>query len=198
MESNDITVLRHGDLPKPVPATFDELIRAQYDCRLVTVRAVVRTVNIWSTLTSRATHLQMLMDGGDIDVTVDNEDENALKDLLDAEVEVTGVAGGKFDGKMQQTGVLLHLSSLANVKILKRAGASPWSIALTPLDQILTGYHVRDLTRRIRVHGTITYYRPGLAVVLQDGAKSLWINTPDAQPPADRRRSRRNRLSRNS
>ena len=182
VESNDITVLGHGDLPKPVPATFDELIRAQYDSRLVTVRAVVRTANIWSARTSRAAHLQMLMDGGDIDVTVDNEDENALKDLLDAEVEVTGVAGGKFDGKMQQTGVLLHLSSFANVKILKRAGASPWSIPLTPLDQILTGYHVRDLTRRIRVHGTITYYLPGLAVVLQDGAKSLWINTPMRSP----------------
>jgi hypothetical protein len=40
---------------------------------------------------------------------------------------------------------------------------------------ILAGYRVDDLTRRIRVHGTITYYQPGSAVVLQDGSKSLWI-----------------------
>jgi diguanylate cyclase (GGDEF)-like protein len=182
VESNDITVLRHGNLPKPVPATFDELIRAQYDCMRVTVRAVIRTANFGTYSDARVIYLQMLTDGGYIDTIVDSNDENAPQGLLDAEVEVTGAAGGKFDGKMQQTGVMLHVSPLANVKILKRAGASPWSLPLTPLDKILAGYHVRDLSQRLRARGTITYYRPGLAVVLQDGAKSLWIDTPMRSP----------------
>ena len=60
----------------------------------------------------------MLTDRGYIDATVESDDVSALKGLLDAEVEVTGVAGGKFDGKMQQTGILLHVSSLADVKVL--------------------------------------------------------------------------------
>jgi diguanylate cyclase (GGDEF)-like protein len=34
----------------------------------------------------------------------------------------------------------------------------------------------------VRVHGTITYYRPGLAIVLQDGAQSLWIDTLASSP----------------
>ena len=127
----------------------------------VTVRGVVRTANLRMNSTVRVTYLQVLMDGGYVDVTVDSDDANALKDLLDAEVEVTGVAGGKFDGKMQLTGVLIHVSSWANVKILKRAAASPWSLPVTPMDKILTGYHVQDLTQRVRVRGTITYYQPG-------------------------------------
>jgi len=50
------------------------------------------------------------------------------------------------------------------------------------MDQVLTGYHVRDLTRRVRVNGTITYYqpgyyRPGSAIVLQSGGESLWVKT---------------------
>jgi len=47
---------------------------------------------------------------------------NPIKDLLDAEVEIIGrpIRAG-FDNKMQQTGVLLHVRSLADVKILKRA-----------------------------------------------------------------------------
>ena len=45
------------------------------------------------------------------------------------------------------------------------------------MDTIVAGYRISDLTARIRVHGTITYYQPGSAVVLQDGAKSLWIGT---------------------
>jgi diguanylate cyclase (GGDEF)-like protein len=179
---DSVTLLRHGDLPKPASATFDELISGQYDSRLVTVRAVVRTASIRTYTNAHAIYLEMLTDGGYIDAVVDSDDENALKDLLDAEVEVTGVAGGKFDGKMQQTGVLLHILSLANVKILKRAGVSPWSIPLTPLNQILASYHVHDLSQRVRVRGTITHYQPGLAVVLQDGARSLWINTPMRTP----------------
>jgi len=182
--SKSVTLLGHGTVPKPVSATFNELIRGQRDCIRVTVRAVIRTADLrlHSTGNVRATYLQMLTDGGYIEATVDSDDVSALKDLLDAEVEVTGIAGGKFDNKMQQTGVELHISTLADIKILKHASISPQSVPITPLDQILAGYHVRDLTQRVRVHGTITYYQPGAAVVLQDGAKSLWIDTPTRSP----------------
>jgi diguanylate cyclase (GGDEF)-like protein len=45
------------------------------------------------------------------------------------------------------------------------------------MNQILGGYHVSDFSPRIRVHGAITYYQPGSAVVLQGGGRSLWIRT---------------------
>ena len=35
---------------------------------------------------------------------------------------------------------------------------------------------------RMRVRGTITYYQPGAALVLQDGSRSLWINTDSWNP----------------
>jgi diguanylate cyclase (GGDEF)-like protein len=180
--SNDVTLLRHGAALKPVLATFDELIGAERDCMLVTVRAVIRTADLRMNSKVRLTYLQMLTGGGYIEATVDSDDASALSGLLDAEVEVTGIAAGKFDDKMQQTGVNLHISSLADVKILKRASISPRSIPVTPLDRILAGYHIQDLTQRIRVHGTITYYQPGAAIVLQDGAKSLWIDTSTRSP----------------
>ena len=41
--SNDITVLHHGALPKPILANFGDLILGKRDCMLVTVRAVVRS-----------------------------------------------------------------------------------------------------------------------------------------------------------
>jgi diguanylate cyclase (GGDEF)-like protein len=49
------------------------------------------------------------------------------------------------------------------------------------MDQILSGYHVVNHTRRVRVQGTITYYQPGSTVVLQNGSKSLWIMTRGRQ-----------------
>ena len=177
-----ITVLRHGQVPKPISATFDEMIRAERDCMYVSVRAKVRAADITYSADVRSIRLQMVTGGGTIDADVDSDDTSQLDGLLDAEIEITGPVAGKFDGKMQQTGIVVHASSFDNVKILKRANASPLSLPVTPMDRILDGYHVEVLSQRIRVHGTVTYYQPGSAIVLQDGAKSLWIQTRSLSP----------------
>ena len=180
--SSDITLLSHSALPEPIPATHDELIRAEHDSMFVTVHARVRAADIVNTSNVNSTYLQMVGDGGTIDATVDSNDAGMLQGLLDAELEVTGAASGNFDGKMQMTGILIHVTSFANIKILKRAVANPLSLPITPMDQILNGYHVQVLSQRARVHGIITYYQPGQAIVLQDGLKSLWIQTRSIAP----------------
>lgn len=174
--STSITLLRHEALPKAVRASFDDMIHARYDCRLVTVRGVVLNADALSSEASNS-FLQLRTDGGSIDVTINSNDVEGLRKLLDSEVEVTGAGSGNFDGKMQQTGVLIHVASLADVKVLHSATAGPWALPVTPMNEILNGYHVQNLTPRIHVRGTITYYDPGAAIVLQDGAKSLWIMT---------------------
>ena len=175
--AESVTLLHHGSVPKPVPTNYEQLVRAQRDCMLVTQRGVVRAADmVWSAHV-RNIYLQVLTDGGYIDAAVDSSDGSALKNLLDAEVEITGVATAKFDQKMQQTGATLDVQSLADVKVLKPAGTSPASLQFTPLEDVLGSYHVRDLTQWVRVKGTITYYQPGSAAVLQSGAKSLWIVT---------------------
>jgi diguanylate cyclase (GGDEF)-like protein len=178
VDSDSIVVLRHGTLPKAVPATFDELIRGQRDCLMVTLRGVVRAADLKvDSPDNFGGNMQMLTDGGYVQVSVFNSREKAIEGLLDDEVQVTGVAGGLFDGKMQSHGVVISVSSSADIKILKRAGVSPWSLPLTPMGQVINGFHVTDRTQRVRVHGTITYYNPGSSVVMQDGASSLWIST---------------------
>src|ERR1017187_5174474 len=188
--SDSITLLHHGTLPKALAAGFDELMSGKLDCILVTVRGRVSAANlvlrpdvrISPSFTPRVSYLELITDGGYVDVIVNSLDENALKDLLDDDVEVTGAAGGSYDGKWHQTGVLLRTFTFSSVKVLKRAGASPWTLPITPMDKVLAGHHVRDLTPRVRVQGTITYYqpgyyRPGSAIVLQSGAESLWIES---------------------
>ncbi len=172
-----VTVLRHGDLPRPLPADFDRMIGSQLDCMRVTVRAVVRSADMVVDGNRYNLYMHLLMDGGYIDATVIASNATMLKELLDSEVELTGVASGKFDSKNQLTGILLQIPTLADVKILKHANMNPEALPITPMDEVLSGYHVRDFTRRIRVQGTITYFEPGSAIVLQSGTKSVWINT---------------------
>jgi diguanylate cyclase (GGDEF)-like protein len=180
--SSDITLVRHGTLPKPLPATYDQLIRSERDCKLVTIRARVRAADLRASTNTFTTDLQLLMDGGTLAATVDSKDASLLPALLDSEVEITGAASGQFDGKMQQTGILIHVSGFANVKVITPGNVSNLTLRVTPMDQVLTGYHVTVHSQRLRVHGTITYYQPGSAIVLQNGPRSLWIQTHSASP----------------
>jgi diguanylate cyclase (GGDEF)-like protein len=185
IESTGLEVLGHGPLPAPAHATFAEMIRGETDCMLVTAHALVRSADIVpGSIASLepTTFLQMLVDGEPVDANIDSSDVAALKELLDADIEITGAVSGHFDNKMQLTGLLFHVQSLADVKILKRATSEPWSLPLTSMDSVITGYRLQDLGERIRVHGTITYYQPGSALVLQDGSKSLWIDTKSYGP----------------
>ena len=184
VNSRDITLLGHGALPKPIQPNFEQMVRAEADCKLVTVHALVRSADLVPDTRSPipAGYLRMIVDGGPIDANVDTQDESALKGLLDAEVEITGAVSGHFDNKMQMTGVLLHVQSLAGIKILKRAASDPWSLPVTPMDRIVTGYRLNDFSQRMRVRGTITFYQPGAALVIQDGSRSLWVNTESWNP----------------
>ena len=91
---DSITMLHHGALPKAVPATFEQLIKAQYDCRLVSVRGMVRSADVRfaGNGSSRRGQLQMVTESGRVEVNLDIDDASALSNLLDTEVEITGVS----------------------------------------------------------------------------------------------------------
>jgi diguanylate cyclase (GGDEF)-like protein len=180
--ADNITVIRRGDLPMPVSVGFQQLIRAQVDCLMVTVHGIVHSADMVNSAGNTNMILHLVVDGGSIEAIVDSDNSNLQNELLDADVELTGAESGNFDGKMQQTGVLIHVSSLANLKILRRANANPWTLPVTSMDEILLAFNAQNLPQRIRIHGTITYYQPGTAAVLQSGAKSLWIMTRSIAP----------------
>ena len=182
--STDITLLGHGALPKPAQATFDGLIQNRFDSVLVTTRGIIQSANLDppSSDHPQGTTLRVLLDGGYVDAKVDSDDPHALDELLDSEVQITGVAGAKLDGKRQLTGIVLHVDGLSDIKILKAARISPMSLPITPMDQVLSVYHIVNLTTRVRVNGTVTFYQPGSVLVLQSGDRSIWIKTDSYLP----------------
>ena len=183
--ATDITVLREGKTPKPVKATFDQLIKGQYDSVLVSVRGTMRAANPdvpSEGNNSSGAHLRVLTDGGMVDTIVNRLGSEEIDNLPDADVEITGVAGATFDGKREQIGVALYVPSISSIKVLKRAAVSPWSLPETPIDRIMGASHVEDRSSRVRVTGVLTYYEPGSAAVLQNGNRSVWISTRSSDP----------------
>jgi diguanylate cyclase (GGDEF)-like protein len=182
--ADNITQLGRAALPKAIPASFNQMIRAETDCRLVTVRGLIRSADRVSNETGLMHYirLQLLMDGGYIGANLDASDAVDTESLLDTKVELTGIANEQFDNKMHQTGILVMVQSPAEMRILQSARVNPWTLSETPMDRVIGVYHASDSTSRVRVHGSITYYLPGSAVVLQNGANSIWIQTLTHQP----------------
>jgi diguanylate cyclase (GGDEF)-like protein len=180
--SSDITFLHHGAPPQPAPADFEQLLQSKFDCEYVTVRGTVRSATPALSSGRAVSQFEIAMHGGNVGITLDQSDPARLRSLLDADVEVTAVASGRFDGKMQQTGIQLHATTLDEVRVLRPASQDPWSIPVTPMDQVLTAYNVDDNTRRVRVQGTLTYYYPAQMAVLQDGSRSIRVLTPQIEP----------------
>jgi diguanylate cyclase (GGDEF)-like protein len=176
-----IRVLHHGPVPAPVPTDFEHLIRGEMDCQWVSIRATIRSADIVNYGRGHGIYLRLLTDSGIIDATVLGTDTR-LDGMLDAEVQVSGVVSGKFDSKMQLVGILLEVPTLADVKVLKRAAQSVDLLPITPMADVLSAYSSNDRTSRVRVRGTITYYEPGSAAVLQNGSMSLWISTHSSYP----------------
>jgi diguanylate cyclase (GGDEF)-like protein len=174
---DELTLLHHGPVPEAVPANLGQLLRVELDCVRVRMRARVRSADIVKDQAETNIYLTLLVDGGYIDAVVLGRDERKLKELLDAEVEITGAVAGKFDTKMQLAGIMLQVASLSDVKIIERARIQPGSLPITPMDEILKGYELQDGSRRMRVQGTVTFYLPGSTLVLQDGGKSLRVST---------------------
>jgi diguanylate cyclase (GGDEF)-like protein len=180
--NSEVALLHHGALFPPLHLGYEQMVDDRYDCRLVAVHGVVRSADILVSTHQKSGTLQLSVDGRSIEVLVDSSDSKAIHDLLGAEVEVTGTVSGRFDGKYQRTGIVLRASSLTAIKVLKRAQASPWSLPVSPMDQLLTGYRAIDSSQRYHVRGAITYYQPGISAVLQSGGKSLWIETQTVAP----------------
>ncbi|HEY2860738.1 MAG TPA: GGDEF domain-containing protein [Terracidiphilus sp.] len=177
--SDSIQVVGHVARPNPIPATFWDLVKADLDCHLVIARGRIRSADLKSPEEGgiRNAQLALVTDGGHFEVYVDSDNRAALDGLLDTEVEVTGAAAGKFDDKMQQTGAVIYVAGLEDIRILKRSAQAPSALPAVAMDRIIEAHRVSDLSTRVRVRGTITYFEPGVAVVLQAGNKSLWIET---------------------
>jgi len=177
IKGDTVTTIGHGVLPDPVHATYRQLVHTELDCRRATIRATVRSANAITNLGLNFVYLELLMDGGLVDAEISEGDPKDISHFLDADIEIAGAVAGQFDTKSQLAGILLEVPSTADIKILKAAGSSPESLPFTAMDEVLQTADIKDRTKRVRVQGAITYYQRGVGVVLQDGAKSLWIDT---------------------
>ncbi|MFC5863475.1 diguanylate cyclase domain-containing protein [Acidicapsa dinghuensis] len=182
VNASSVQLLDHGKLPLAPEAGFADLIDSKFDGELVKVRGhiISATRDRGSVYSDLRFHLKV--PDGMIEGEIAYPGNLSPEQLLDADVEMTGVAGGAFDSKMQMGGVWLDIDSPDQVTILQPAAADPWSIPSVPLDQVIQAYRLGDASKRVRITGTLTYFEPGAVAVIQNDGRSLLLNTGTTEP----------------
>ena len=157
---------------------YRDLVEGRGDCELVTIRGKVRAADIeqHAGVSKPSVHLDITMAEGEVQVYV-NSTSFHPESLVDATVEVTAVAGGAFDAKNQLTGVILYAPEPSSIQVLERPNVSARQLPLTSINEVFQSRRIVDNSRPIRVRGTITYYKKGDSVFLENKGSSIYVQT---------------------
>jgi diguanylate cyclase (GGDEF)-like protein len=180
--ASNVQLLGHGKLPDTPDAGFADLIDSKFDGVLVKVRGRVISATRDSGSVYSDLRFHLKVPDGMIEGEISYPGALSAEQLLDAEVEMTGVAGGAFDSKMQMGGVWLDIDSPDQVKILHLPATDAWSTPTVPLDQVIHAYRLGDASSRVRISGTLTYFEPGSVAVIENNGQSMLLNTGTTEP----------------
>ena len=172
-----IRVIGRGRSYRGPMYSYRQLASGLGDCLRVTIRGKVRAADVGEHPNAPAVHLDLAMQGGEVEVYAVSSLGFQPESLLDADVEVTGVAGGTFDAKWQHTGIIVYVQHSSAIKVLHPPSIGALRIPQSDIDHVFETLEVQDLSRRVRVQGTVTYYRKGFAAVLEDAGKSIYVQT---------------------
>jgi hypothetical protein len=167
-------VVGRGPVPPPVPADLSRLARGGDEGRWVTVQGVVHGFGERTAGHLEAIPMLMLDAGGwPLSISVHAGDRQFEPEgLVDAEVQVTGLASGMRNSRGQTVAPAIDVTDLDDIAILAPAPADPFAGEITPLD-VLGRFVVQDRTgHRVHTEGIVSYAAPGL-LYLQEGSTAV-------------------------
>ncbi len=178
IKATAVTKLGTAAMPKPEPASFRELSSGDKDCQYVSVTGTVRSVGIRES----SSHvlrlwLKIAMAEGIVDATLPIEEfEDGVK-LVDAVVRIDSPAMCQKNQTRQITAVTLVVQDMHQVVVLSQPPHDLFDRPLTPIAILMQYRAGTDYFHRVRVNGTVTYYKPGQSLVMQDQGRAILVTT---------------------
>ena len=176
--ASDVRFVAHGSMPAPQPAKFEDLIQTKLDSRYVVIKGRVLS----AAGRSPGLRLQIRVPHGIVGSYIAYSGNLKPADLLDREIQLTGVAGGEFDSRMQMAGVWIDVYSAADVVVLRQPAIDPWDLPTVPVDEVIYSYRTGNESKRTKIAGTMTYYEPGALAVVEQNGLAMLVET-DAELP---------------
>jgi diguanylate cyclase (GGDEF)-like protein len=172
-----IRVLGKGHNYSARKYNYQELAAGRGDCKLVAIRGKVRAADVEQHQNAPSLHLDIGMPGGEVQVYLESFAGFRPESMLDDIVDVKGVAGGAFDAKDQLSGVILYVPQPSGIRVVRKPPIKQQQLPLTDIDDVFQSLSTEDRSGRVRVRGTVTYYKKGYSAVLERDGKSIFVQT---------------------
>ena len=185
VQAGSITVQGTAPLPRAQLRTAEDLAGGQQDSQWLAIRGTVRSQQVRPIWGRNVLALNVDVGRGlVVSVRVHDFDPAHLPSLTGAIVRIAGVCGTLFNDRRQFVGVNLFTPSLASITVLSPAPGNPFALPLRPLDSLLQFNQFTSAQTLIRVGGTVTWQKPGVAFYLQSGRRGLFVEWKNGDTPA--------------
>lgn len=176
--------LRTGEknLPLAVEADFTALDNASLDSQFVELEGIVRDVQYDPTVSPPSTIVTVQMKGGRAEVFLALNKESGLEALVDSLVRVRAVPFHYFNQSRQPFGFRLMARGADQIEVLKSSPQPPFEMPVTGLEHLLRYQPAAQSGHRVRVRGTVTLYRPGEFLYMQDGGEGILVRSRRREP----------------
>lgn len=194
-------------VPEPIRVSLDELNAGQMDAKWIEISGIVRSVEpktptdnpppppgtryvapTAATAAATVPKVKMQIASGSARVTVEVGGALKPEDYVDAEVRLRGLCFNLHNRNRQFVRPFVQVPRGVGIVIEKPPprdpfGGTPYPVATLFQFEQLTGIH----GHRVHVRGVVVYNRPGAALWVRDGDRSLRIETTqrDAMQPGD-------------
>ncbi len=179
--SSNVAVLGATNLPAPARVDLADLANGHLDAHWVEMEGIVRRVD------QQTGHLlvTVMTPKGRFKLIIPGFENTALPlEWIDALVRVQGACTSEPNARHQISGIVLHASSLEQLRVIEPAPKDPFAIQPTQLDAVATFNPNPRAARRIKVSGTVTLNLPGEGFILQDSSGGMRILTRQSDPLA--------------
>jgi signal transduction histidine kinase len=175
-----ITAVGKSALPVPRPVTYERLASGQEDSQFVEIAGIVRSVQFHEPSTHY--QIEIATGGGRLSVFARELPVKRPQELLDSTVRVRGVCSTQFNHQRQLFAIRLMVPRPEDLVIEEAAPADPYAIPSRPIGSLLQFAPQEAFGHRVKVAGTVIYFRPGRELFLQDGNQGIQVQTTSEEP----------------
>ncbi len=147
-----IRVLGLANLPAPKTKSFESAIQGREDCRWLELGGIVQHI-----ASGAGDSLLTLALGPNTYEAHVPASPQALKYLIDAEVQLRGACGAMFNSRNQLLGIRMFVPGIEYIRVLSAATPDPFALPPTPIADLLRFSNGKRLGHRVRLRGIVTY-----------------------------------------
>lgn len=183
VRASSVRIVGHGPLPVPKVVSFRELSSGDDDAQYVSVTGIVRSIGTHAYESpSERVWMRIGLPDGVVDASLPETDLAAVSGLIDSVVRFRAPALCTKNKNGQITAPILAGTSVRDVEVLKRPQQGLFDRQIVPIGRLLQYRSGTNFFDRVRVAGTVTYYKPGERLILEQNGMALLVLTPEVAP----------------